>query len=494
MNEEVNAKEQASALGWSFLGSFSRQGVTFMVSIVLAWLLSPADFGLVGMAMAFIGIAQLMVDGGFSKALIQAKTTDAVSYDSVFYFNLAVGLGIMLLLQLLAPSIGRFYENDTVVTLIRWLSVLVPINATGVVHQAIFIRTLRFKELAIRSFFAGVTGGVVGLVMALSGFGVYALVGQTLTGGIFGILVLWWAADWRPGRQFSRVRLKEISGFGRFAFATTMLGRSISEIYALSIAGLFSPATLGFFTRSQSLSQLVIRYTSGVVMQVYLPVFSKLQDQEEKFRELFFRVAGLTAWGTFLLTGILMLGAELLIVTLLGEKWLPSVRIFQVMMFSFFNFPINSLLINAMMAKGLVKRHFYYGMVRSVIRLTPLLVAWAYGFEAFLYAFVISSYAGTLMNNWLIGRDVGFSFWRQIREFYRWLLVLAVAMLPAVAVYYYLGQYLGAAAGARWVTTLSAEVVFLLLYLGFSRLLQPSLQPLVLKFIKPLYRRINPRT
>jgi len=405
MENEVSGKDQASALGWSFLGDFSRQGVTFLISIVLARLLLPEDFGLIGMSMAFIAILNLLVDGGFSKALIQAETVDETSFDSVFYFNLGIGVLVMTVLYFLAPSIGAFYENETVTDLVRWLSFLVPINALSVVHNAIFTRSLRFKELGIRSFIAGAGGGVVGVIMAFSGCGVYALVGQSLTGALLGVLVLWWAADWRPGRHFSMARLQEISSFGRFVFAANLLSRSISEIYALFIGKLFNPATLGFFTRSQSLSQLVVRYTSGVVMKVYLPVFSKLQNEQEKFNALFFRVASLTAWGAFLLSGLLVLGAELIIVTLFGEKWLPSVRIFQLLMFSLFNYPINSLLVNALLANGLSRNNFYYNLLRSSLRLLPLLFGWLYGFEFFLLSLVTISYVGTLMNNWLVGRE-----------------------------------------------------------------------------------------
>jgi O-antigen/teichoic acid export membrane protein len=484
MENETSGKDQASALGWSFLGDFSRQGVTFLVSIVLARLLLPKDFGLVGMSMAFIAILSLLVDGGFSKALIQAKTVDAVSFDSVFYFNLVVGLLLMFLLYFLAPSIGSFYENEVVADLVRWFSLLVPIKALSVVHNAIFTRELRFKELGIRSFVAGAGGGIVGVVMALLGYGVYALVGQTLAGGILGVLVLWWAADWRPGRRFSLARLREISGFGRFVFAAHLLSRSISEIYALSIGKFFSPATLGFFTRAQSLSQLMVKYTSGVVMKVYLPVFSKLQDEQEKFKALFFKVTGLTAWAIFLLSGVLILSAELLIVTLFGEKWLPSVRVFQILMFSFFNYPINSLLINALLANGLSRNNFNYNLLRSMLRLLPLLFAWVYGFEAFLFSLVAISYIGTLMNNWLIGRDLGFGFRRQIKEFYQWLVLLVLALLPAGALFnLHAEAFLGGGAGAKWVVTTVSVLSYLLIYVGLSYLLKPSIRLLLAEAI-----------
>lgn len=491
MSVGITTNNQVSALGWSFLGDFSRQGVTFLVSILLARLLLPEDFGLVGMSMAFITILTLFVDGGFSKALIQAEMVDETSFDSVFYFNLGVGVLVMVVLYFLAPFIGVFYENETITDLVRWLSFLVPISALSIVQNAIFTRDLRFKELGVRSFIAGAGGGIVGVVMALLGYGVYALVGQSLAGGVFGVLVLWWAADWKPGRHFSLVRLREISSFGRFIFAANLLSQSISELYALFIGKLFAPATLGFFTRSQSLSKLVIQYTSGVVMKVYLPVFSKIQNEEEKFKALFFKVTGLTAWATFLLSGVLILSAELIILVLFGEKWLPSVGIFQVLMLSIFNYPVNSLLINALLAKGLSRNNFRYNLLRSVIRLTPLLFGALYGFKFFLVTVVATSYAGTLMNNWLIGRDLGFSFWRQIKEFYQWLLLLIVALAPAGVLYLYLPSLLGAGTGAKWATTVISVLVYIALYISLSCLLQPPLRLLLARLFFVIKEKLN---
>lgn len=491
MTNQVSEREQVSAMGWTFLGDFSRHGVMFLVSIVLARLLLPADFGLVGMSMGFITILNILVDGGFSKALIQAKTIDAVSFDSVFYFNLAIGILIMVGLYFIAPSIGAFYKNETVTDLTRWLSLLVPISALSVVHTAIFTRELRFKELGIRAFIAGLGGGIVGVAMAMAGFGVYALVGQSLAGAFLGVIVLWWAADWSPGQHFSYTRLREISNFGKFVFAANFLSRSISEVYVLFIGKLFNPATLGFFTRSQSLSQLMIRYTSGIVMRVYLPVFSKLQSEEEKFKELFFRVTGLTAWATFLLSGLLILSAELIIVTLFGDQWQPSVRIFQILMFSFFNYPINSLLVNALLAKGLSRKNFHYNLLRSLLRLIPLLFAWLYGFKSFLISLVVISYLGTLLNNWLVGRDLEFSFLRQLKEFYQWLGLLVFALLPTRALYFYLGDCFGAGAGAKWVSTSISVALYLLLYIGLSCLFRPAIKLFLFKIISQVKNKLN---
>jgi len=477
MSKGVSSQQQVSALGWSFLGDMSRQGVTFLVSVILARILSPSDFGLVGMAMAFIVLLEILVEGGFSKALIQGKSVDALSYDSVFYFNIGVSVLVFFGLQVLAPVIGNFYVDDVVTDLVRWLAILVPINALGTVHRAVFTREMRFKELGIRTFLAGLLGGVVGVAMALYGWGVYALIGQRLTGAAISVAVLWRTAGWYPGQGggFSLRRLLEMSKFGRYVFFSQITGRTITEIYTLFIGAVFSPATLGYFSRSQSLNQLVIRYTAGVALRVYLPVFSRIQDETAKFRALFFRIAGLMAWSTFLLTGILIIGAELIVITLFGEKWLPSVRIFEFFMLSFFNYPLNALLINALLSKGLADRNLYYGLLRSALRFIPLFVGWYYGFNAFLYAMVAFSYSGTFLNNWLISRDLGFSLSRQLKTFYGWAVLMVLGLLPTLWICNSLFEFWGGGAGARWGATSIAVAVYTSIYIIPSYWLKPEL-------------------
>jgi O-antigen/teichoic acid export membrane protein len=476
---KVSSGQQAKAIGWSLVGDFSSQGIGFIVSIVLARLLTPELFGLVGMSMVFISLLYLLVDGGFSTALVQQKISDDLVYDSVFWINLSISLLLMLVVWFLGPSIGRFYENPEITSLVRWLSVLLPIKALSMVPEAVLRRNLRFKVLGVRLLFAGVAGGVVGIVMALLGYGVYALVGQSLTGGIVGVLTLHYRSDWKPHFRCSLASIREVSLVGRYIFFGRVLGQMIRQGSILMIGKLFLPATLGFFTRAESLGKLVIRYTSGTINKVYLPVLSKLQDEEDRFRKLFLKIIGLTTWGSFMLSGLLVIGAELLIVTLFGKQWIPSVLIFQVLMLRIFNYPVSAIIINAYLAKGLAKRNFRLGLGRITIGLIPPLLGFTLGFDAFLWGLVAVSNVGVVYNIFFSARDLGVPFLRLFSTIYRWNILFIITVVPCLLLYQYLANPGSEDVVAMWTGGIVAGFLFLFLYLGGSLLIDRSIKELL---------------
>ena len=470
----ATSSQQASALGWSLLGDLSRQGVTFAVSVVLARLLSPADFGLVGMAMAFIVLLNLLVDSGFTVALIQRKEASGLVYDSVFYYNLALAFLVAGALFVSAPAIARFYAEPRVIPLVRWLALTVPVSALGLVPQAILRRDLAFKALGLRTFLGGLIGGIVGMAMAWLGYGVFALVGQTVTGAVVSVIALYLTRRWWPAWRFSWPALREVSVFGRYIFFGQVVSRGIGQSYSLLIGKFFDSATLGFYTRAESLNRLVIQYSSAQLTKVYMPVLSRLQDERARFDALFLRVIGLSAWAAFLLTGVLLLAAEWLIVTLFGAKWAPAIPIFQVLMFRAFAYPVNAMIVNAYLSRGLSRLNFRNGMIRNVFRAAPLLVAWLYGFEPFLYALVATTLLGTLLNNWLASRQLDISLWEQLVVVYRWLFVGAAAYVPAWLALPYLRDMLGGAAGAKLVMVAMSVTVYVVVYLAVSYFVAPA--------------------
>jgi O-antigen/teichoic acid export membrane protein len=407
------------ALAWDFLGTFSTQGVTFIISIFLARILSPEDFGIIGMSLVFIGISEIFTDVGFTSALIQAKENKSISYSSVFWLNLFLSFCIFLLFQLLAPIIASFYEEPIIERLVRLLAWGIPLGALNKVQTARLKRDLKFKELSLRTFLAGVISGIIGLVAAFQDYGVYALVAQTLSAAVITTIVLWKVSDWRPKFEFSKFELSKLFNFSKYVFFGQMLGQVISKLDTLVIGKVFSAATLGFFSRAQSLNALVVRYSSRIINNVFFPVLSKLQDDLKRFSEVYLRVVTLTSFVSFFLSGILILAGEALIITLFGEKWAPSVFIFNILMLRLFNYPINAIIISSFLALGKSKENFWHGNIRKVMRLLTIVVAIFFEFNWFLYSLVIVSYIVTIYNNVIISRAIKAGFWRQIVSIYK---------------------------------------------------------------------------
>ncbi len=212
--------KSAKALGWSFIETMSTQGISFIVSIVLARLLEPAEFGLVGMAMVFTSLSSLFINMGFTTALVQTDNESSIARSTVFFFNIFMAGLLVIFFYYSAPYIARFYGEEQITSIVRWYSLSIFIGSFSVVQSTLLTKYLKFKDLAVRRFLAVFVAAIVGLVMAFKGYGVYALVGQSVASSIVGVVVLWSVAEWRPRLEFSVKALKELAGFSTYVFFT----------------------------------------------------------------------------------------------------------------------------------------------------------------------------------------------------------------------------------------------------------------------------------
>lgn len=452
-------KNALNAIGWDFLGVFATQGVNFIVSIFLARLLTPEDFGLIGMAMVFIVVFQTMADLGFSTALIQNRENSNLIYSSVFWLNVGFGIIVYVVFYFCAPAIAKFYESPQMTPLIRWLALILPISTLNLVQVAILKRDLKFKLLSIRLLVAGAVSGVVGVTMAFGGYEVYALVIQQLLLVAVSTVVLWKVSTWRPDLKFSLPALRGIMSVSIYVFLGSTLNRIVKKVDALVIGKVFSPATLGFFTRAESLNSLVSRYSSEIVGRVFLPVMSKLQDEPSRFQSAYLSTLSYLAFLVFLLSGVLIISGEFLIVSLFGVKWLPSVFIFQVLMFKMFNTPINFLIVNAFYSMGKAREDFWVGNIRKIVQLVPFFFAVSIGFNAFLYALVGVSSALTLFNIYMMDRYLKINANEQLRRLLLFFLPFLLSLAP-----YFFGVNFGF--GSTFFEVLFGLIVFVIIYLG----------------------------
>lgn len=422
-------KKTAKAFAWDIAGTFLRQGSGFIISIFLARLLSPEEFGLVGMAMVFISISQVFIDVGFASALIQNKENTNLTYSSVFYLNLAAGLILTCIFYFSAPLIGQFYQNQAITELVRWMSLIFVFNSLNLVQGAILRRELNFKVLTMRGVIASFVGGVVGVVMAFLDFGVYALVGQQLSTAILGTILLWTTSHWKPDFNFSMDEVKKLTGFSAYVFFDRFASTIFQNLDVMLIGKVFSPATLGFYTRAVSLKSQVTKYSSASLSKVFFPVLSGLQDNHEEFSRVYFKVVSVVSFVSFGLTGVLyILGSEI-IIGLFGTKWSPSVPIFQVLVISVCTYPINSMMVNAFMSKGKSKENFYIGLFRKTIKIIPLFIAYFYGILAFTIAFVIVEYFLTITNIVFLNKFAQIEPKKHFRKIFEGLIPLSLAIL-----------------------------------------------------------------
>lgn len=422
-------KRSATAFAWDMGGTIMRQGSGFIISIFLARLLEPAEFGLVGMAMVFISISQVFIDVGFASALIQNKDNTNLTYSSVFYLNMGAGLVLTAAFYFAAPWVGWFYDSPEITELVRWLSLIFIFNSLNQVQGAILQKNLNFKVLTVRSLIASVVGGSLGVIFAFQGYGVYALVIQQLSSALLGTILLWSTSGWKPDFKFSIIELRKLSAFSTFVFFDRFISTIFQRLDIILIGKVFSPASLGFYTRAVSLKDQVTKYSSSSLTKVFYPVLSGLQDDHKEFSRIYFKVVSFIAFVSYGLTGILyILGADI-IIGLFGEKWEPSISIFQVLILSVCNYPLSSIMVNAFMSKGKSKENFAIGIFRKSVRVIPLLIAYFYGIFEFTVAVVTVSYFLTVTNILFLKKYVDLSVKFHFKKIFEGIIPLIVAIV-----------------------------------------------------------------
>ena len=403
------------ALAWDLFGSYGGQIVGFIISIFLARLLEPAEFGLVGMSLVFINILRVFVDMGFASALVQNKQNTSLTYSSIFYINILAGFLFAIIIFFSAPLIGAFYENENVTVLVRLFSITFIVSAFNIVQSTILRRNLDFKILTLRGLFSQILAGIVAVIFAFYGFGIYALVIQNILAAVINTIILWKVSEWYPKWEFSWKEVKKLTNFSAYVFASQSVNQIIVQSDTLIIGKLFSPATLGYFSRANSVSSLINKNAMSSITRVFFPVLSSIQDDEQRFREVYLRVINIVATISIFITGVFFLCGEELIIGLFGIKWEPSVFIFQILIIKGFTYPISAMIVNAFIAKGKSKENFKFGNIRKVVQLTPLFIAYFFGFQEFLYALVGASLMNWLLNNYFITRSLNISFGSQTK-------------------------------------------------------------------------------
>ena len=330
------------------------------------------------MAMAFIHIGGVFIDVGFSAALIQNKENSTLTYNTIFIFNIIAGICLTGLVYFMSDLIGEFYNNPEIALLVKWLSLFFVFNSFNRVQNAILSRELNFKALTIRMFIASTIGGSLGVAAAYNDYGVYSLVIQILSTAVMSTLLLWSTSKWRPKLQFSYQEMKKLFGFSVFAFLERVMNNIFLRLDVLLLAKIFNPIAVGFYTRASTLQDQATKYSSSSIIRVLFPVLSKYQDRPDEFRRIYLKMFEIISFLSFGLTGLLFILGSDIIISLFGEKWAPSIPIFQILILASATIPLNSLMWNAIMSQGKSKENFYLGLVKKTISLVPFVIAIKY--------------------------------------------------------------------------------------------------------------------
>jgi len=388
---ELKQKATTGAL-WSFLGSFGAQIVRFGIGIVLARILTPREYGLVGMLAIFIAIGDALVEGGFGQALIQKKNPTKKDYSSVFFLNLLVGVLLFFLLGALSPLIARFFEEDILSDLIVVLAFGIVIRSFMVIQNSIFIKQINFKAISIYRIISIAVSGLVAIPMAINGYGVWSLVGLTLTQNFTFTILLWFKSDWKPGFTLSFNSIKELFGFGSRILGISLLDNVFLNINKLVIGKYFLASDLGFYTRAYNYRDLVSKNILMVINSIVFPSFALFQDNLEKVKENYVKVSELAIFLTIPLLAALAFGAEPLIRFLITEKWLDTVPYLQILAIAGVFYPLSGVQVGILKAIG--KANVYFGMIlaHKIFIVLSIIVAIRWGVMGLVVAQVFNMF------------------------------------------------------------------------------------------------------
>ena len=460
----MNQKSVFYNLFWRFAERCGAQAVSLVVSIILARLLAPEAYGTIALAMVFINILQVFVDSGMGTALIQKKDADDLDFSSVFYFNIAACLVLYAGLFLAAPSIAQFYGDPALTALVRALSLTVVVSGVRNIQQSYVSRHLLFKRFFFSTIGSTLASAVVGIAMAYAGFGVWALVGQSLSNVVTGTIILWATVPWRPRRMFSWQRLKGLLSFGWKLLVSSLLDTGYNNLRSLIIGKLYSSADLAYYNQGDKLPNLVITNINTSIDSVLLPTMANEQDDHARVRSMTRRAIKTSTYVMAPLMMGLAACAEPLIRLILTEKWLPCVPFLRIFCITYMFWPIHTANLNAIKAMGRSDLFLKLEIVKKIVGLTILLCTMRHGVMAMAYSLLLSSVLSQIINSWPNRKLLRYHYLNQLADILPALL-LACAMGLAV----YCIQFLG------WgdLPTLCVQVpVGAALYLAGSALLR----------------------
>jgi len=363
----------SKAFKWSAVEQFGKQGLRFVLSIVLARLLSPSEYGLMGMLLVFLMIAQVFADSGLSAALVQRKEICQDDETSVFYLNVAAGLVFAGLLCAISPVVAAFYHQPLLRPMLCVCSIGVFVSSLSIVQGALLTRDVDFATLAKVSLLATIVSGVVGVAMAWKGFGVWSLVGQSIAQSVASVVLIWLLRPWRPRGRFSLARIRSMWHFSSRLLASGLLNTICESSYALVIGKLYRPADLGFYTRASNLAMLPATSVQSMTGRVMMPIFARMQDDKAQMKREMRRTLR-TLLGVFFpaMAGMAAV-ARPFVVCLLTAKWLPCVPYLRILCFAGMLYPLHAMQLDVLTAQGRSDLFLRLEVVKKV--LTVSLVA-----------------------------------------------------------------------------------------------------------------------
>lgn len=411
-------EKTVKGVGWSFIDNIAGSGISFLVGIVLARLLSPEEFGVIGMITIFVAISNSIVDSGFSSALIRKIDASEKDYNTTFIFNFGVSLLLYLILYVSSPSISRFYNEPQLIPVTRVIGLVLIFNALGIIQRTRLVKKVDFKTQAKISIIASTGSGIIGIGMAFYGFGVWSLVAQQLSRQFLNSFFLWIFNKWRPALHFSVDSFRELFGFGSKLMLSGIINTTFNNIYYVIIGKFYAADQLGQYTRAEQFNTIFSSNLTSVVQRVSYPVLSSLQDDRAQLVGAYRKVIKTTMLVTFACMLGMAAVAKPMILILIGEKWLPAVPYLQIMCFAGMLYPLHAINLNMLQVKGRSDLFLKLEIYKKIIAVVPIALGIFLGIEYLLLGSVFTSVVAFFLNSHYSGPLIGYSTKEQLKDIF----------------------------------------------------------------------------
>lgn len=449
---------------WRFAERCGAQLVSFVVSIVLARILAPEDYGTIALVTVFTAILQVFVDSGLGTALIQKKDADDLDFSSVFYFNFAMCLVLYSGMFIAAPYIAIFYEDMTLTPVIRVLSLTIVISGVKGIQQAYVSRNMLFKRFFFSTIGGTIFSALLGIGLAFSGYGVWALVAQQLSNTMIDTLILWITVKWKPKKEFSWKRLRTLFSYGWKLLVSSLLDTVYNNLRNLIIGKMYSSADLAYYNQGDKFPKIIVTNINTSIDSVLLPTMSNEQDDRNRIKSMTRRAIKTSTYVMAPLMMGLAFCAESIVKFVLTDKWLPCVPFLRLFCITYMFWPVHTANLNAIKAMGRSDWFLKLEIVKKIVGLFFLLSSMWFGVMAMAYSLLLSSILSQIINAWPNRQLLGYGYLEQVRDFAPGIL-LAIGM--GICVY-----FIGFLPLPTIITLLIQIIIGAVIYIGASALLK----------------------
>lgn len=425
-------KNALSGMYWTFIQQMSNQGISFIVSIILARLLLPEEFGVIAMLSVFIAIGNSLTDSGLSQSLIRTENTTNEDYSTIFFFNLFVSLIIYLIFFFAAPLIAEFYNQPILINVTRIYCLTFIINAFSIIQNTRLAKEMDFKKQTIISVPSLIIGSVVGIISAINGFGVWSLVWSALAKSIAFTIQLWWRSPWVPSLIFDVNKFKYHFNFGYKLTLSGVIDSIFKDIYTVVIGKFFDPIQVGFYNRANTLKQYPVSNFGAILNKVTFPLFSKIKNNDEQLKNVYKKILQMSVFIISPTLFIMAALAEPLFRFLFTEKWLPAVPYFQILCFNGILYPIHAYNLNILTVKGRSDLFLRLEIIKKIIVLTGVFISFRWGIYGLLYGSVFLSIFMLLINTYYTGKFLNYHLYKQLLDI---IPAILIGLISAIVVF-----------------------------------------------------------